>query len=206
MRATIAGARRKTKQISDAYTPAMVEPVNAFAHTPGWLLGYGALELANERAHRVELRLKEMAVLKAATLMGCEYCLDIGSKLARESGLTDEQLLALSRYRESGLFSELEMLVLDYTVAMSRTPVTVTDELFAALREHLSDEQVVELTATIALENFRGRFNSALDIGAAGFSEGMVCAVPDAAGAATEASAGAAANPAANGAPHAAAL
>ena len=37
---------------------------------------------------------------------------------------------------------------------------------------------LVKLTHVIALENMRGRFNLALDIGAAGFSEGMVCAVP----------------------------
>jgi len=62
---------------------------------------------------------------------------------------------------------------------MSRVPVEVPDELFGALREHFDDGQLVELTNVIALENFRARFNAALDIGSAGFSEGMVCAVPD---------------------------
>ena len=61
---------------------------------------------------------------------------------------------------------------------MSRTPVEVSDELFAELRKHFDDAQLVELTHVIALENMRGRFNLALGIGAAGFSEGMVCAVP----------------------------
>src|SRR6266849_6572862 len=46
------------------------------------------------------------------------------------------------------------------------------------LREHFDDAQLVELTHLIAVENMRGRFNLALGIGAAGFSEGMVCAVP----------------------------
>jgi hypothetical protein len=50
--------------------------------------------------------------------------------------------------------------------------------LFAELREHLDEVQLVELTSAIALENMRGRFNLALGIGEAGFSEGMVCAVP----------------------------
>ena len=61
---------------------------------------------------------------------------------------------------------------------MSRTPVEVSDELFAALREHFDQTQLVELTHVIALENMRGRFNLALGIGAAGFSAGAVCAVP----------------------------
>jgi hypothetical protein len=61
---------------------------------------------------------------------------------------------------------------------MSHTPVEVSDALFAELREHFDDAQLVEITHVIALENMRGRFNLALGIGAAGFSEGMVCAVP----------------------------
>ena len=66
--------------------------------------------------------------------------------------------------------------MLDYTVGMSRTPVEVSDKLFGGLRRHFDDAQIVELTHLIALENLRGRFNLAL--GSAGFSDGMVCAVP----------------------------
>jgi 4-carboxymuconolactone decarboxylase len=176
--AALRSARRKTRKLTGLEDPS-IEPVEAMAHAPAFMYGYGAIELGNERSHAVALPLKEMAVLKAATLVGCEFCIDIGSSLARKSGLSDEQLLALPRYRESGLFGELEMLVLDYAVAMSRTPLDVPDELFAALREHLSQQQLVELTATIALENFRARFNGALGIGAGGFSDGTVCAVPE---------------------------
>jgi alkylhydroperoxidase family enzyme len=69
-------------------------------------------------------------------------------------------------------------LMLDYAVGMSRTPVDVPEELVARLQEHFDDGQIVELTHHIALENLYGRFNLALGVGAAGFSEGMVCAVP----------------------------
>jgi 4-carboxymuconolactone decarboxylase len=72
----------------------------------------------------------------------------------------------------------LGKLVLDYAVGMSRTPVEVSDELFDRLRQHFDDGQLVERSHYIALENMRGRFNLALGIGSAGFSEGMVCAVP----------------------------
>ena len=93
--------------------------------------------------------------------------------------MADEQLLDLYRYRESERFSELEKLVLDFATAMSRTPAEVSDELFAALREHFDERQLVELAGFIALENMVGRFNHAFAIGAAGFSEGMVCARPE---------------------------
>jgi AhpD family alkylhydroperoxidase len=178
-RVVLRAARRKTGQLAGRYTDKMIEPLEVFAHAPRLLLGYGMMELANEKVHRVQPRLKDLAQLKAAALSHCEYCIDIGSSIARRSGLSDEQLLALPTYRDSDLFSDLEKLVLDYASGISATPVHVSDELFASLREHFDEGQLVELTSVIALENFRGRFNLALGIGAAGFSEGMVCAVPE---------------------------
>ena len=92
--------------------------------------------------------------------------------------MTDEEILALPSYQTCPLFSELDKLVLDYAVGMSRTPADVPGELFDKLRHHLDTGQIVELTHHIALENMRGRFNLALGIGPAGFSNGMVCAIP----------------------------
>jgi AhpD family alkylhydroperoxidase len=179
-RLLLRSARRKTAQLAGRETPRMLEPLEAYAHAPGLLLGYGTFELASSRQGRVPHRLTELASLKAATVANCEYCIDIGSAIARRTGLSDEQLLALPRHRDSGLFDERELLVLDYAAAMTRTPVAVSDELFAQLCAHFDEAQIVELTSAIALENLRARFNAALEIGAAGFSEGMVCALPEA--------------------------
>jgi 4-carboxymuconolactone decarboxylase len=99
--------------------------------------------------------------------------------VGRASGVTEEQIKDLLVYRESGAFSPLEKLALDYAVAMTRTPVEVSDDLVAALREQLSDSAIVELTASIAWENHRARFNHALGIEAQGFSEGAACALPE---------------------------
>ncbi|MGE5222370.1 MAG: carboxymuconolactone decarboxylase family protein [Omnitrophica WOR_2 bacterium] len=156
----------------------MMEPLELYGHAPGLLFGYAMFEWATAMQNRADVRLKNLAELKAATLTNCEYCIDLGSQIARRSGLSDEQLLALPRYQESELFNDLEKLVLDYAVGMSRTPVDVPDELFAEMKKHFDDDQLVELTNVIALENMRGRFNLALGVGSAGFSEGMVCAVP----------------------------
>ena len=172
-------ARRKTGQLTGRRTERMIEPLEVYAHRPRLLIGYGMMEDATAKLHRVDERLKVLAELTAATLTSCEYCVDIGSQIARRAGISEEQLLALPRYRDSELFDELEKLVLDYAVGISSTPVDVPDELFAKLQSQLDDAQLVELTNVIALENMRGRFNLALDIGSAGFSEGMVCAIPE---------------------------
>ena len=156
-----------------------VDPIGVYAHTPALLMGYGAFERATAKQKRVDERLKVLAETKAAAIVNCEFCCDIASGIAHDAGIGEAQLLALPRYRESGEFSELECLVLDYATAMSRTPTSVTDELFASLREHFDERQLVELTNVIAIENMRARFNSAFDMTPAGFSEGLFCVTPE---------------------------
>lgn len=175
--------RRHMRDIAENQTERAIEPAEVYGHLPSVLVGYGMFVGAAEKQSNVEAHLKGVAVVKAATLTHCEYCIDIASSVARKSGLRDAQLLALAHYRESDEFSELEKLVLDYTVAITRTPVEVSDELFASLREHFDERQIVELTSAIAIENLHARFNAALDIGSAGFTEGMVCAIPETNGA-----------------------
>jgi AhpD family alkylhydroperoxidase len=170
--------RRGLRRLTERELDGMIEPLEMYAHVPGLLRGYAGLEQATAKLRHLDRRHRALAELKAATVVQCEYCIDMGSQVSRQWGLSDEELLDLPSYRTSELFSELDKLVLDYAVGMSRTPVEVTDELFASLRRHFDEAQLVELTHVVALENLRGRFNLAFGIGASGFSEGMVCAVP----------------------------
>ena len=93
--------------------------------------------------------------------------------------MTEAQLRDLPAYRKSAAFSPLEKLVLDYTVAMTETPVEVPDALFDRLRQHFAEAQLVELTAAIAWENYRARFDHAFAIEAQGFSGGAYCPLPE---------------------------
>lgn len=172
-------ARRQIARLAGRAPTRMIEPVEMYAHVPSLLQPYGRLEHATAKLDRVDERSRALAELKAAALTHCEYCIDLGSQIARRCGLGDEELRALPNHRSSELFTDRDRLVLDYAVAMSRTPVAVTDELFSALQRHFDTAQLVELTHVIALENMRGRFNLALGVGAAGFSDGVVCAVPE---------------------------
>lgn len=172
-------ARRRLRELAENQTDRAIEPLEVYGHIPRLLFGFGMFVDVADKQSRVDRRLKRLAAVKTATLIHCEHCIDVGSSMARRSGLRDEQLLALPRYRASDQFSDLEKLVLDYAVAMTRTPVEVSDELFAALREHFDERQLVELTSAIAIQNLVARFNVPFGIGAAGFSEGMVCAVPE---------------------------
>jgi AhpD family alkylhydroperoxidase len=159
-----------------------IEPVEIWAHQPKMMTGMGKFQQAVRKGNTVDERLKYLVELKGAQMIGCEFCVDLGSQICRKSGFSEEELLAVPRYRQSDLFTEREKLALDYTVAVMRTPVEVTDELFARMKEHFTDEQLVEITALLTVVNL-DRFNAAFEIGSAGFSEGMVCVPPDRPGA-----------------------
>ena len=155
-----------------------IEPIEIWAYQPKMMMGMGRFNQAVRKGSSVDQRLKNLIELKGAQMIGCEYCVDLGSQICRNSGLSDEELLALPAYRSSDLFTTREKVALDYAVAVMRTPVEVTDELFAKMREHFNEKQMVEITAHLMVVNL-DRFNAAFDIGSAGFSEGMVCVVPD---------------------------
>ena len=93
--------------------------------------------------------------------------------------MRDAQLRELKSFRTSAAFDAVERLVLEYAEAMTRTPVRVPDELFAALRRSFDERQMVELTAAIAWENYRARFDHAFGVESAGFSDGAAKAEPE---------------------------
>ena len=84
-----------------------------------------------------------------------------------ESG--ERKVADLSAWRESGAFSEPERAALEYAERMTRTGEKVDETLFGRLKGHFSEAQIVELTAAIALENFRSKFNPALGVESQGF-------------------------------------
>lgn len=163
-------------------TAGMLEPLRMYAHIPRLLNAYGRLEQAESRLDILSPRHRALAELKAAATVRCEYCIDLGSQVARRWGITDQELLALSDYRTAQCFSDVDKLILQYATAISRTPVEVSDELFDALRAHFDTAQLVGLTHVVTLGNLRARFNVALGIESSGFCGNRVCALPDGGG------------------------
>ena len=167
-------ARRQYGAPIDASTAVMAGHVRL-------LFALAAFNRAVERPGALGRELKDLAAVRAATVAECEFCIDIGSEYARRSGLSDEQLLALPRARESGLFSEDQLVVIAYAEALSRTPAVVPAELAEAVARRFDRRQVIELAYICAWENHRARLNIGLGIEAGGFSEGRVCALPESA-------------------------
>jgi alkylhydroperoxidase family enzyme len=171
---------RQMKKLTgrDPQAGSGLEPFGIWAYQPKMMMGMGRFNQAVRKGKAVDERIKNLVELKGAQLIGCEFCVDLGSQICRNSGFSDEELLALPRYQSSSLFTDREKAALDYAVAVMRTPVEVTDELFARLSAYFDDRQLVEITALLALVNL-DRFNAAFGIGSAGFSDGLVCVPPD---------------------------
>ncbi len=182
---------RGTKKMTgrDAARGTGIEPLELWARQPKMMSAMGKFQGAVRKGDLVDERTKNLVELKGAQMIGCEFCVDLGSQICRNAGFSDEELLAVPRYHHSDLFTEREKVAMDYAVAVMRTPVDVTDELFARVKEHFTDEQIVEMTALLTVVNL-DRFNAALGVGSAGFSDGMVCVPPDRAAAPTVAAQG----------------
>ena len=99
--------------------------------------------------------------------------------MSRKTGITEEQLADLARFEASAHFNADEKLVLRLASALTRTPSDVSDELFAALRSRFSERELVELSAAIAWENYRARFNRTFGVESEGFSENKFCPLPE---------------------------
>jgi hypothetical protein len=87
--------------------------------------------------------------------------------------------MGLTDFEGSPEFTEVEKSALRYAAALTATPVELGDDLFAALEAHFDARQLVELTAAIAWENYRARFNHAFGCEAEGYSEGAFCPLPE---------------------------
>lgn len=153
-------------------------PLGIMAHSGRVLSAAGAFEMAAEGTRAIAPRLKALAELKTATIVGCRFCIDIGSSLAAQHGITPDELRELPSYDRSPRFTRLERLVLDYAVAMTEAPMVVPKPLFTELLAALGTPAMVELTAAVAWENFRARFNHAFGAEEEGYSTQMACLLP----------------------------
>ena len=100
--------------------------------------------------------------------------MDINAAGGSQAGATDEEIQALGDYQNSPLFTPAEKAAFALADAASQSPVVISDELFARARGHFSEDELVELGAVIALENFRSRFNRIFGVEA----NGLYCVLP----------------------------
>lgn len=147
----------------------VLEPGLAMLHNRKVLMSTLTHERKVAKWDALDPTLKALAEMVAAAAVECSWCMDFGYWVSYNEGIDPRKLEAVPTRRTSDVYSEVERLVMDYADAMSATPLEVSDEMVAALREHISDAALVELTAIIAQENQRARTNAALGLTSQGF-------------------------------------
>jgi alkylhydroperoxidase family enzyme len=96
--------------------------------------------------------------------------MDINLAVGRNVAIADDKLSALPQYGTDPRYTPRERAALAYAEMVTISPNDIDDELFAEVRRHFSEREVVEITAQAALENYRARINRALRIEDDGFA------------------------------------
>ncbi len=151
------------RRFHEEYGP-FLNQVRVFAHRPPALrhvMGL-LLDLGDEAV--LPKRYLEIALVVVSKLNECTYCVAHHKPRLTDLGLTDEVVDRILDADCTGL-DEVDRLVRDYAVEVTERPQYMRDAMFERLREHFSEEQIVELTLRTALCGFFNRFNDALQIG-----------------------------------------
>jgi len=141
-----------------------------WGRAPKLFLGVAVLYgMIDRKRSPIDPALRSLLTVRVSQLNHCAFCVDLNSATLIKRGVGAEKVAALSRWRDSNLFDEMERAALDYTEAVTLSDRAVTDEQFAALRAHFDDDAIVELTGLIAFQNLSSKFNNALDVPPQGF-------------------------------------
>jgi AhpD family alkylhydroperoxidase len=157
------------------------EPLDNWYPHGGVFWTWSTLESMVEATWRhLPANIRSLAVLEAASMIDCPWCLDFGSHVAARSGLDEEKIRHLHEWRSSDAYDDDERLAIEVAEQMSATPVEVDARLIQRARERFGPKGFVELIASIALEHQRSRFNKTTGAMPQGWSG--VCALPTPAG------------------------
>lgn len=158
---------------------AIPEPLEKWYPHGGVFWTWSMTELLAEATWReLPSNVRNLAVLKAASVIDCPWCLDFGSAASAKAGVEEEKIRHLHEWRSSDAYNEDERLAIDFAEQMSATPVELDPQLVERARHRFGPKGFVELTASIALEHQRSRFNKATGAMPQGWSR--VCALPTA--------------------------
>ncbi len=151
-------------KIKGARGGRLINIYRVMLHSPALASAWFDLNQAVRYGTEIDGQCRELAVIRVAILNNVEYVIRAhGPAYALKEGLTPEQVAALSDWQPSNLFDEKQRALLAYTEAVTRD-IDVPDTVFAEVRQHFSERQVVELTMLIGAYNMLTRFLKALKV------------------------------------------
>jgi alkylhydroperoxidase family enzyme len=130
---------------------------------PAMVQGFGALTRAvMDPEGPVDLGFMRLVAHFASRAAGCQYC-EAHSLIAAEiHGISRRKLEAIWDYQDSELYSEAERVALDFALAAGSVPNAVDRELVARLKQHWSEDQIVQILGAVCLYGFLNRWNDSM--------------------------------------------
>lgn len=147
------------KRLGRVITPMKV----VYARAPKSLGMMSRIAKFMEKGMRLKAPLRLLLQTHTARINDCHFCVDIGRAIALRSHLDVSKLDALERTIDDPVFTEAERAALAYVDEVTRN-TRVSDETFERLRQHYTDDEIVEITLLNAVENFYNLVNRPLNI------------------------------------------
>lgn len=136
-----------------------------WARSPRVFLGlsffYGALD---RKSSPIDPKLRALITVRISQINHCEFCIDLNTARLLALGGSEKKLQKLKTYQGCPLFNKKEKAALSYAEAITFSDRKVTDPIFDALKQHFSDDEIVEITGLIAFQNCSSKFNDALRV------------------------------------------
>lgn len=130
---------------------------------PNMVTGFGNLTRAvMDPDGPVELGFMRLVAHFASRAAGCQYCEAHSLVAAKIHGIEQDKLDAIWDYRTSELYSEAERVALDYALAAGSVPNAVDADLVARMKQHWSEEQIVQILGAVCLYGFLNRWNDSM--------------------------------------------
>ena len=110
----------------------------------------------------VDLGLMRLIAHFSSRAAGCQYCEAHSLVAAKIHDVSQEKLNAIWDYQTSPLYTDAERVALDFAMAAGSVPNAVDAELFARMRQHWSEEQIVQILGAVCLYGFLNRWNDSM--------------------------------------------
>ena len=130
---------------------------------PKMVRGFGELTKAvMDPDGAVDLGFMRLIAHFASRAAGCQYCEAHSLVAAKIHGIEQDKLDAIWVYQTSPLYSEAERAALDFALAAGAVPNDVDDAIMSRMKEHWSEDQIVQILGAVCLYGFLNRWNDSM--------------------------------------------
>ncbi|MGH7859827.1 MAG: carboxymuconolactone decarboxylase family protein [Candidatus Binatia bacterium] len=162
-------AEPRTKEMYDKVQGRFQMVLNigkVMGHAPELMSPFNDFIMEILKDGRIEWKTKELLILKSTLLNECHYCVIQHETLSKRLGIPEEKIAALDgdKYKTSSLFSDAEKAILELCEQVWRDANRVSDQVWARVRKHYDEGQVIEILATITAYIMVSKFGDALQV------------------------------------------